>query len=681
MPATANVSPTGNAYVDAVIGGVKWAVSSLTFSFPADSAFYGSGYGFGEPGSHFQGFNSAQQIGVRAILQTYSSMANVTFAEIAETSTQHADLRFAESDAPGTAWTYYPSTSASGGDGWFNSSSGAYDNPQKGNYAWLTMLHEIGHGMGLKHPHETSGAFGQMPVGRDSLEYSVMSYHSYSGATQPYYTNESWSYPQSLMMYDIAALQALYGANYATNAGDTVYRWNSNTGEMSVNGIGQGAPGGNRVFLTIWDGGGNDTYDFSNYSGNLNVSLQPGSWSTVSAVQLANLGDGHLATGNIANALLYQNNPASLIENVIGGSGNDSIVGNAANNTLTGGPGNDSIDGIAGDDTARFSGRYSDYSVTQNADGNWTVVDLRAGSPDGTDNLSHIKYLQFQDVTFSGQLAQSAPPNSRDDYYAAAARKQFVVQGAGVLTNDVDADGSALAATLVSGPKNGKLTLKQDGSFIYTPSKYFVGIDSFTYKATDGSGSDVATVWIKVGASKGTIAPTTNAVPVATGDAYTMTAGSKLKITSGASILKNDTDGDGNKLSAVLVSKPHHGSLSIKADGTFSYIPSRKFVGTDSFTYKASDGWSLSDTVTVTITVGPKAGQIAKGNIDHDQLPSHSNVHLVSDWSGGTFAERLQDLVGSHDWRTFDSSHDNHNPSLDVHNPHHDAFDAVWLLR
>ena len=162
-----------------------------------------------------------------------------------------------------------------------------------------------------------------------------------SAATQPYYTNESWSYPQSLMMYDIAALQALYGANYVTNSGDTVYKWNPNTGETSLNGIGQGAPGGNRVFLTIWDGGGNDTYDFSNYSSSLNVSLQPGNWSTISTSQLANLGNGHLAAGNIANALLYQNNPASLIENVIGGSGNDSIVGNAADNEFTGGRGND----------------------------------------------------------------------------------------------------------------------------------------------------------------------------------------------------------------------------------------------------------------------------------------------------------------------------------------------------
>ena len=184
-----------------------------------------------------------------------------------------------------------------------------------------------------------------MPPAYDSLEYTVMSYHSYAGSPLAGYTNETWSYPQSLMMFDIAAVQTLYGANYTTNSSATVYTWTPNTGEMFINGVGQGAPGGNKIFLTVWDGGGNDTYDFSNYTTDLKVSLQPGEWSTVSTTQLANLGQGHFAAGNIANALLYKNNPASLIENVVGGSGNDTLVGNLANNTITGGAGNDAING------------------------------------------------------------------------------------------------------------------------------------------------------------------------------------------------------------------------------------------------------------------------------------------------------------------------------------------------
>ena len=87
-----------------------------TFSFPANASFYGSGYGDGEASNAFGVLNGQQQSAVRSILQAYSSFANLTFLEIAETATQHADLRFAKSNAPGTAWAYYPSINAAGGE-------------------------------------------------------------------------------------------------------------------------------------------------------------------------------------------------------------------------------------------------------------------------------------------------------------------------------------------------------------------------------------------------------------------------------------------------------------------------------------------------------------------------------------------------------------------------------------
>jgi serralysin len=173
---------TGNAYIDGLLSGVKWSVTSLSFSFPTDASFYGAGYGFGEPLSSFKAFTPIQQTAVRAVLQSYSQVVNLTFTEVTETATQHGDLRYAESDKPGTAWAYYPTPSQQGGDAWFNNSSHYYDNPIVGNYAWLTTLHETGHALGLKHPHDVSGSFQAMPADRDSLEYSVMSYRSYIGA-------------------------------------------------------------------------------------------------------------------------------------------------------------------------------------------------------------------------------------------------------------------------------------------------------------------------------------------------------------------------------------------------------------------------------------------------------------------------------------------------------------------
>ncbi|WP_159436593.1 calcium-binding protein [Pseudovibrio sp. Tun.PSC04-5.I4] len=183
------------------------------------------------------------------------------------------------------------------------------------------------------------------------MEFSVMTYRSYVGDDLTGYDNETWGYAQSLMMYDIAAIQELYGANYGTNSGDTTYTFSSTTGEMFVNGVGQGTPGGNRIFRTIWDGNGEDTYDFSNYNDGINVDLSPGNWSLFSEDQQAYLGDGNYARANVFNALLHKGDTTSLIENAIGGDGNDSLSGNIGNNKLTGGNGNDTLAGEAGDDT------------------------------------------------------------------------------------------------------------------------------------------------------------------------------------------------------------------------------------------------------------------------------------------------------------------------------------------
>jgi serralysin len=192
-----------------------------------------------------------------------------------------------------------------------------------------------------------------MPLSRDSQEYTVMSYRSYSGAsTSTGYMNETWGYAQSLMMYDIAALQHIYGANYQTNSGSTTYSWSPTTGEMFVNGVGQGAPGGNQIFLTVWDGGGMDTYSFTNYTTSLTINLQPGAWTITSQDQRAKLhwNGSKLAAGNIANALLHQGDTRALIENAYGGSANDTIKGNVISNALRGNGGDDRLYGLSGND-------------------------------------------------------------------------------------------------------------------------------------------------------------------------------------------------------------------------------------------------------------------------------------------------------------------------------------------
>jgi len=286
MPSTASVGLTGNLDIDGITSGVKWASPALTFSFPTLL----SQYGYSETG--FEAMNATQQAAVRAILQSYASVSGLTFTEVTESSSTHGTLRFAEENNAGTAYGYYPSAAEQGGDVWLNHND--YNNPIKGTYAYATFVHEIGHTLGLDHGQDGRGA---LPTDHDSLEYSVMTYRSYVGAPLTGYTASQGSYPVGLMIDDIAAIQYMYGANYNTNSGNTVYKWSTTTGEMSINGVGQGGSTTNTIFQALWDGGGVDTYDFSNYETNLTVDLNPGGWSSVGG-QLAKLGfSGQVARG------------------------------------------------------------------------------------------------------------------------------------------------------------------------------------------------------------------------------------------------------------------------------------------------------------------------------------------------------------------------------------------------
>lgn len=359
QPAAATTqSATGVRNVDALLSGQTWAGTSLTFMFPTSTSYFGPDY---YDQSALQGFATAtagQQASARAAFSAISGFTNLTFTETpappagADPYSPPVDITIARSSDPSTAYAYYPYSDQVGGDVWLGI-NGGNSSPVKGNYAWHTMWHELGHSLGLKHGHERGGVANvAMSADRNSMEFSVMTYAAYVGASTTWgYTNETWGYAQSFMMYDIAALQAMYGADFTTNGGTTTYTFSASTGEMFINGVGQGAPGGNRVFLTIWDGGGVDTYDFSNYTTNQSIDLTPGGWSLMSSTQRANLGDGNFARGNVFNALQYDGDLRSLIENANGGSGNDTITGNAADNVLNGNAGNDTLSGGLGNDT------------------------------------------------------------------------------------------------------------------------------------------------------------------------------------------------------------------------------------------------------------------------------------------------------------------------------------------
>jgi CSLREA domain-containing protein len=179
-----------------------------------------------------------------------------------------------------------------------------------------------------------------------------------------------------------------------------------------------------------------------------------------------------------------------------------------------------------------------------------------------------------------------------DDTYWASEDISLTVAAPGVLWNDFSPQG--LTTTVGTAPVNGTLVLHVDGSFVYTPTLNFHGVDWFTYIASDGALTDTATVTLTVTA--------VNDAPLAVGDAYTTTEDLPLTVAA-PGVLANDSDVDGDALTAVLDSPPLSGTLALNLDGSFTYTPTLDFYGADAFTYHATDTISASNVATVALTV------------------------------------------------------------------------------
>ncbi|HEX5498155.1 MAG TPA: M10 family metallopeptidase C-terminal domain-containing protein, partial [Thermomicrobiales bacterium] len=276
-------------------------------------------------------------------------------------------------------------------------------------------------------------------------------------------------------------LQYMYGANYGASAHntDTVYTWNSFTGQESIDGIAQATPLFDVVFMTVWDGGGADTYDFSNYTTDLSVDLAPGAWTVLDTssthIQRADLGsDGaggaeQFARGNIANALIDPNSPsenASYIENATGGIGDDLISGNKFGNILQGLDGADTLNGLAGADTLNGGDGADQLNGGDNDDtlnGGIGADNLKgAGGADTLRGGAGDDFYQLSDVwaqTFSGVFL-------RDVFDSA-----LEAPGEGVDTVGVSPLGRSL----------------RDGSVVYS---YVVGDSTDIENAVIGDGHD-----------------------------------------------------------------------------------------------------------------------------------------------------------------------------------------------
>jgi hypothetical protein len=459
---------------------MQWGTDLGNASGPITFGFRSSTPTIGTPAERttFTKVTAAEMVAVENAMQLWSNMAHITFTEVNPGGyTNSATIlisNYSSSSDGATAHTYYPSPDSTiftnvAGDVWIDINDQSNLSPRAGNYAYMVILHEIGHALGLQHPGDyNAGASATITYAsnaeyvEDSRQYTVMSYFDASNTGANHVYQGQTIRASTPLLDDIAAIQRLYGANNEFAAGDTVYGFNSNADPAY-----RIASSTQQVVYCIWDGGGNDTLDFSGYSTNQTIDLRAGHFSDVGSL-----------TENVSIAI------GAAIENAIGGSGNDTIHGNDLANHLAGGDGNDRLTGGLGDDvmdgglgvdTAIFSDVRAKYTVQ--IVGNEVDID----GPDGFDRLTTVEMLQFADITVGVQDSlPTADIKAHDDAYVVLQGNSLKTAAMdGVLTNDETS--SQVTAALQDGVSHGQLQLAADGSFRYTPTAGFAGIDSFSY--------------------------------------------------------------------------------------------------------------------------------------------------------------------------------------------------------
>ncbi len=324
--------------------------------------------GHAAPFSHL---TTDQMVAAQVAFGNYSSVSNISFQQVNDNAglTDNATILiggYTSSNDGSGAYTYFPGSTDSAshaGDMWINQQYVSGTTLPDGSYSQFVFLHELGHAMGLSHPGDYNAQPGvsitydnSAQFAEDSQQYSVMSYFQ-ATATDP---GAPHHYPQTLMTYDIYAVQQLYGVNSSTNAGNSVYGFHSNVGgpfDFSAN----ASP-----LLCIWDGAGHDTLNVSGFTHAQKIDLNDGHFSDIGAY-----------TANVSIAY------GCKIENAVGGSGSDMIIGNDLANRLSGFGGNDTLIGGAGND--RLTGNSgADTFVFAHGSGRDTITDF----DNATDVLS-----------------------------------------------------------------------------------------------------------------------------------------------------------------------------------------------------------------------------------------------------------------------------------------------------
>jgi serralysin len=359
-----------------------------------NNPLYGEGRGY-------TAFTPQQQAAARIAIQNWDDLIAPDFVEVTGAGSSEyakADIMLANTyTGPDQAWAYYPydlkQYKKIGGDVWVadprvNTSNFQLD---PGQYGLQTLNHELGHSLGLSHPgnynysDDVDGVPGPDPITydgdafyfQDSHQYTIMSYFdSYeTGNDQIDWNLMRFVYPSTPMVHDVYVAQQKYGVETTTRTGDTTYGFNA-TSDVTNQAM-RFKDNELLTIFTIWDAAGNDTLNLSGYDSNSVIDLREGAYSSAGGpgeqLTLAQINANNAAAGLTSRTAAYDlyfggrpgvnegvpwseivdtnfvmdNNIGiaygAVIENAIGGSGDDQINGNQANNVFTGNGGADTF--------------------------------------------------------------------------------------------------------------------------------------------------------------------------------------------------------------------------------------------------------------------------------------------------------------------------------------------------
>lgn len=388
-----NIADTGDSIVQTLASGSYWQTDSLTYTF--NTTIPSEYIGDSSLTTGWAPLSALQQTIAQDVFASVQELTGLQFTKTAS----NGDIRFniVDMDSSISGFAYYPSGSTFGGDVFISSSNSSEYSQQPGDFGYMVFWHELGHALGLKHPFEGTPV---LQSSEDNIVHTVMSYTSWKNYVPSFtyssegvsFVDEMIAFPSDYTLYDVAALQAVYGYNQTTRTGSDTY-------SVSYD---------NHEYRVIWDAGGTDLINAGDATFLCSIDLRPGAFSSVNmhslqvqeaaTVQMYQQAGYAWAeswvhgvysdTSRTGSWYTGENNLAIgygvIIENVTTGSGNDTIVDNQVDNIINSGAGNDAIqltgagfdyvDGGAGTDSVRLPVNSSAIQKGITSTGSWLVV-------------------------------------------------------------------------------------------------------------------------------------------------------------------------------------------------------------------------------------------------------------------------------------------------------------------